>query len=94
MSGKYTPVYLHISDIFRIFIPMKEQVTDMSQALKGLTSEMASMREGMDAMRTENANLRRNVEKLRAVRLKIPSSNHTIADFLFCDPFFDFSVNH
>ena len=30
----------------------------------------------------------------RAVRLKIPSSNHTIADFLFCDPFFDFSVNH
>lgn len=45
---------------------MKEQVTDMSQALKRLTSEMASMREGMDAMRTENANLRRNVEKLQA----------------------------
>lgn len=34
------------------------------------------------------------LEFSRAVRLKIPSSNHTIADFLFCDPFFDFSVNH
>ena len=46
---------------------MKEQVTDISQAFKGLTSEMASMREAMDAMHTEeNVNLRRTVEKLRA----------------------------
>ena len=57
---------MHISDIFRIFVSMNEQVTDISQALKRLSSEMTSMREGMDALRTENANLRRNVEKLQA----------------------------
>ena len=57
---------LRISDIFRTFMSMNEQVTDISQVLKRLTSEMASMREGMDALHTENADLRRNVEKLQA----------------------------
>jgi len=56
---------LRISDIFRTFTSVKEQVMDISQALKKLTLEMTSMREGMDVLRTENANLRRNVEKLQ-----------------------------
>ena len=30
----------------------------------------------------------------RPVRLKIPSSNHAVADFLLCDPFSKFSVSH
>ncbi len=56
---------MHISDVFRTFVPMEEQVADISQALKKLTSEMASMRENMDAMHTENVNLRRNVQRLQ-----------------------------
>lgn len=55
-----------MSDIFRIFVLMNEQVTDISQVFNRLTSEMASMREVMDAMHTENVNLRRTVDKLRA----------------------------
>lgn len=57
--------YLHISDIFRTFAPMKEQVTDISQMLKELTSEMRSMRETIDAQYTEIASLNRNVQKLQ-----------------------------
>ena len=30
----------------------------------------------------------------RPVRLKIPSSNHAVADFLLCDPFSKFPVSH
>ena len=33
-------------------------------------------------------------KKLRPVRLKIPSSNHAVADFLLCDPFSKFPVSH
>ena len=33
-------------------------------------------------------------EKFRPVRLKIPSSNQAVADFLLCDPFSKFSVSH
>ena len=57
---------MHISNVFRTFVLMNEQVTDILQAFKKLTSEIASMREVMDAMHTENVNLRRTVEKLRA----------------------------
>ena len=31
---------------------------------------------------------------IRPVRLKIPSSNHAVADFLLCDPISKFSVSH
>ena len=57
---------MQISNVFRIFVLMNEQVTDISQVFNRLTSEMASMREVMDAMHTENVNLRRTVKKLRA----------------------------
>ena len=60
--------YLHISDIFCIFVSMNEQVADILQVLKRQSSEMTSMREGMDALRTENANLlhlKDNFERLR-----------------------------
>ena len=57
---------MHISNVFRIFVLMNEQVTDISQVFNRLTSEMASMREVMDAMHTENVSLRRTVKKLRA----------------------------
>jgi hypothetical protein len=33
-------------------------------------------------------------KKNRPVRLKIPSSNHAVADFLLCNPFSKFSVSH
>ena len=57
-------LYLHISDIIRIFVLINEQVKDILQAFKRLTSEKASIQEAMDAMHTENENLRRNVEKI------------------------------
>ena len=33
-------------------------------------------------------------KNFRPVRLKIPSSNHAVADFLLCDPFSKFPVSH
>ena len=66
---------MHISNVFRIFVLMNEQVTDISQVLKRQTSEKASMREGMDAKHTENRTLRKRLEKYD--RLKKNSNNST-----------------
>ena len=54
-----------ISDIFRTFVPVKEKVTDISEALKEMASEMRSMRETIDAQQTEIHALNRNLEGLR-----------------------------
>ena len=54
-----------MSDIFRTFTPMKEQVTDISAMLQSLTRDMQSMRETIDAQHTEIVSLRRNVDRLQ-----------------------------
>lgn len=43
---------------------MKQQVTDITEALNGMASEMRSMRETIDAQRTEIHALNRNIESL------------------------------
>ena len=54
-----------MSIIFRTFVFMKEQVTDILTTLNELTSEMRSMRETIDAQYTEIASLNRNIQKLQ-----------------------------
>lgn len=54
-----------ISDIFRTFIPMKEQVTDISKVLQNMAEEMQLMREAINQQHAEIAKLNRNIESLR-----------------------------
>lgn len=54
-----------ISDIFRTFIPMKEQVTDISKVLQNMAEEMQLMREAINQQHTEIAKLNRNIESLK-----------------------------
>lgn len=54
-----------ISDIFRTFIPMKEQVTDISKVLQNMAEEMLLMREAINQQHTEIAKLNRNIESLK-----------------------------
>ena len=58
-------------DVFRIFTPMKEQVTDISKVLQDMTAEMRLMRETIDQQYAEIAQLNRNIEALnRQIRKK------------------------
>lgn len=58
-------------DIFRIFTPVKEQVTDISKVLQDMTAEMRLMRETIDQQYAEIAKLNRNIEALnRQLRKK------------------------
>ena len=58
-------------DIFRIFTPMKEQVTDISKVLQDMTAEMRLMRETINQQYAEIAKLNRNIEALnRQIRKK------------------------
>lgn len=52
-------------DIFHTFIPVKEQVTDISAMLQSLTKDMQSMRETIDAQHTEIVSLKRNISRLQ-----------------------------
>ena len=54
-----------ISDIFRTFIPMKEQVTDISKVLQNMAEEMQLMREAINQQHAEIAKLNRNIESLK-----------------------------
>ena len=54
-----------ISDIFRTFIPMKEQVTDISKVLQNMAEEMQLMRESINQQHAEIAKLNRNIESLK-----------------------------
>ncbi len=56
---------MHISDIFRTFIPMKEQVTDISKVLQNMAEEMQLMREAINQQHAEIAKLNRNIESLK-----------------------------
>lgn len=55
---------MYILDIFRIFAPMKEQVTDISKVLLSMTAEMRLMRETINQQHAEIAKLNRNIESL------------------------------
>lgn len=55
---------MHISDIFRTFIPMKEQVTDIPKVLLNIAEEMRLMRETINQQHTEITKLNRNIESL------------------------------
>ena len=55
---------MRISDIFRTFIPMKEQVTDISKVLLNIAEEMRLMRETINQQHTEITKLNRNIESL------------------------------
>ena len=55
---------MRISDIFRTFIPMKEQVTDISKVLLNIVEEMRLMRETINQQHTEITKLNRNIESL------------------------------
>ena len=55
---------MHISDIFRTFTPMKEQVTDISKVLLNIAEEMRLMRETINQQHTEITKLNRNIESL------------------------------
>ena len=58
-------------DIFRIFTPVKEQVTDISKVLQDMTAEMRLMRETINQQYAEIAKLNRNIEALnRQLRKK------------------------
>lgn len=54
-----------ISDVFRIFIPMKKQVTDISKVLQNMAEEMQLMREAINQQHAEIAKLNRNIESLK-----------------------------
>ena len=53
-----------ISNIFRTFTPMKEQVTDISKILQNMAEETRSMRETIDRQYAQIAKLNRNIESL------------------------------
>ena len=58
-------------DIFRIFTPVKEKVTDISKVLQDMTAEMRLMRETINQQYAEIAKLNRNIEALnRQLRKK------------------------
>lgn len=56
--------FLRISDFLCTFIPMKEQVTDISKVLQGMTEEMRLLRETVNQQYAEIINLNRNINAL------------------------------
>lgn len=56
---------MSISDFFRTFIPVKEQVTDISKVLEDMVAEMQKMRKTIDWQYAEIAKLNRNAEFLK-----------------------------
>lgn len=55
---------MHISDKIAIFVSVKQQVNDISEALAGLLSELQSLRKTVDSLYAENRSLNRNVDRL------------------------------
>ena len=54
---------MHISEVFCTFIPMKEQVTDISKVLQVMTGEMRLLRETVN-QQAEIVKLNRNINAL------------------------------
>ena len=73
---------MHISDIFRTFIPMKEQVTDMSEVLQNMAEEIRLMRETINQQYADIAKLNRNIESLNQQLRKKNEENTELKDRL------------
>jgi len=73
---------LRVSDIFRTFIPMKEQVTDISKVLQNMAEEMRLMRETINRQYAEIAKLNRNIESLNQQLRKKNEENTELKDRL------------
>jgi len=57
-------IFLRISDFLCTFIPMKEQVTDISKVLQDMTEEMRLLRETVNQQHAEIIKLNRNINAL------------------------------
>ena len=57
-------IFLRISDFLCTFIPMKEQVTDISKVLQDMTEEMRLLRETVSQQYAEIIKLNRNINAL------------------------------
>ena len=55
---------MHISDFLCTFIPMKEQVTDISKVLQDMKEEMRLLRETVSQQYAEIIKLNRNINAL------------------------------
>ena len=55
---------MRISDFLCTVIPMKEQVTDISEVLQEMTEEMRLLRETVNRQYAENVKLNRNINAL------------------------------
>lgn len=66
-----------VPNIFRTFVSVKEQVTDISKVLQGMAKEMRSMRDTIDRQYATIAQLNRNIE---ALNLRIHRKDKEIAD--------------
>ena len=55
---------MRISDFICTFIPMKEQVTDISKVLQGMTEEMRLLRATVNQQYAEIIKLNRNINAL------------------------------
>ena len=55
---------MRISDFLCTFIPMKEQVTDISKVLQDMTEEMRLLRETVNQQYAEIVKLNRNINAL------------------------------
>jgi len=57
---------LVVSDIFRTFVPVNQEVTDISKVLQTMTDEMRLMRETIASQHADICQLNRNIDKLNA----------------------------
>ncbi len=69
-------------DIFRIFTPVKEKVTDISKVLQDMTAEMRLMRETINQQYAEIAKLNRNIEALNRQLRKKDEENSILKERL------------
>ena len=53
-----------MSDKIVIFVPVKQQVNDISEVLAGLLSELQSLRKTVESQHNEICSLNRNIDKL------------------------------
>ena len=60
------PKHLVVSDIFRTFVPVNQEVTDISKVLQTMTDEMRLMRETIASQHADICQLNRNIDKLNA----------------------------
>ena len=77
---------MHISDFLCTFIPMKEQVTDISKVLQDMTEEMRLLRETVNQQYAEIIKL-----NLYVVKQKCTTANvviYAVVSFFYFQKFF------